>query len=461
MGREWIIPAESELRCEVKENETLVVHLHEGNAEIFGIELAHDRKYYFTGEENIAVFTWYGCKLETDGTCQSSAMYTSNETPMTALVNVHGQLEARRDVALLNGDRGPRVLLAGPRECGQSTAARILAMYAARLDRTPVLADIDVAHSLVCSVSGCVGAIAVDDRCLSLEENFDAATPLVHFFGHTSPEENLEWYKQQVSSLASTIADKHAADADGRASGLIVNTGAWNDQGGGTHGLEILHHAIEAFEIDIVLVIGHDRLYASLQEWSNTRVVALKEKDTDNWRQPTAHKALTIAKLPRSGGVVARTEASRRRARRSLVHEYFYGKKVIVAGEEQPPRYRPHRQELSLSSCTFFSCGGVRLSESMRPLGQEKAAQGGAAVLQPVPPSMELEHAVLAVLQAQEGAAGPESNSSDGQRTPANIAGFVYVVKLEQDLNTVTVLSPCPGKLPSLDFVVGSIKWVE
>jgi polyribonucleotide 5'-hydroxyl-kinase len=94
----------------------------------------------------------------------------------------------------------------------------------------------------------------------------------------------------------------------------------------------------------------------------------------------------------------------------------------------------------------------------MRPLGQETSGtQGGGTSggLQPVPPSSDLEHAVLAVLQA------PDDGSSDGQRVPSNIAGFVYVVKLELDLNTVTVLSPCPGKLPSLDFVVGSIKWVE
>lgn len=283
------------------------------------------------------------------------------------------------------------------------------------------------------------------------------ATPLVNFFGYTNPGESVEWYKQQVTSLADAIAQKHAVDSDSRASGLIVNTGAWSDQAGGSMGTELLHHAIEAFEIDIVLVIGHDRLYASLQDWSNTRHAAVREKDADNWRQQ-ARKNLIVAKLPRSGGVVARTEVSRRRARRARVHEYFYGKKRIVAGEEQPPRFRPHRLELSLSSCTFLSNGGVRLSESMRPLGQETSGtQGGGTSggLQPVPPSSDLEHAVLAVLQA------PDDGSSDGQRVPSNIAGFVYVVKLELDLNTVTVLSPCPGKLPSLDFVVGSIKWVE
>lgn len=169
MGKEWIIQANSELRCEIKAKESLTVHLLEGNAEIFGIEMATDHKYFFEGEENIAIFSWYGCKLQTEGTCQDSSMYSSNETPMTALVNIHAQLEARRDIAALNDDRGPRVLVVGPTESGKSTTARILAMYAARLDRTPVLADIDVAQSLVCGVPGCLGAISVDKSCLSME----------------------------------------------------------------------------------------------------------------------------------------------------------------------------------------------------------------------------------------------------------------------------------------------------
>lgn len=106
----------------------------EGNAEIFGIEMAIDHKYHFSGgeeQENIAVFSWYGCKLETEASSATTAIYTSDETPMTALVNVHVQLEARRDIALLNGSGGgggPRVLVVGPQESGRSTAARILAM---------------------------------------------------------------------------------------------------------------------------------------------------------------------------------------------------------------------------------------------------------------------------------------------------------------------------------------------
>jgi hypothetical protein len=108
MSKDWSLGAECELRCEVKAKEVLILSLIEGTGEIFGVEMAANRKYCFH-DENIAVFTWKGCKLRTEGNCE--AIYTSHETPMVNVININAQLEARRDVALANADRGPRVSL--------------------------------------------------------------------------------------------------------------------------------------------------------------------------------------------------------------------------------------------------------------------------------------------------------------------------------------------------------------
>ena len=106
--KEWILSAESELRFETGESDCYVIQLMEGSAEIFGVEMVLNREYTFT-DENIAVFTWYGCKLiEISGSCKIS--YVSTDTPMTAIVNTHAQLEAKRDVALANSEKGPRVI---------------------------------------------------------------------------------------------------------------------------------------------------------------------------------------------------------------------------------------------------------------------------------------------------------------------------------------------------------------
>ena len=104
---EYVLNAESELRCEVSDSEPLTLKLLEGNAEIFGIEMALNKDYKFL-DENFAVFSWYGCKLE----AQSSGgenLYIADSTPMVSYVNTHAQLEFRRDVALSNQDIGPRV----------------------------------------------------------------------------------------------------------------------------------------------------------------------------------------------------------------------------------------------------------------------------------------------------------------------------------------------------------------
>jgi polyribonucleotide 5'-hydroxyl-kinase len=104
--KQRILKKESEMRCEVQENATLSLKLVAGNAEIFGVEMAPNKEYVFR-DQNIAVFTWYGCTIETSG--DDSGLYESDTTPMVSYVNTHVQLEARRDVAFANKDNGPRV----------------------------------------------------------------------------------------------------------------------------------------------------------------------------------------------------------------------------------------------------------------------------------------------------------------------------------------------------------------
>lgn len=105
---EWHLPREHELRCEVPDTGSLTLKLKAGNAEVFGIEMAPEKEYTFKGQ-NLAVFTWYGCTVESIASSKDIYLYQADTTPMTAYVNTHIQLEARRDVALGAEDNGPRV----------------------------------------------------------------------------------------------------------------------------------------------------------------------------------------------------------------------------------------------------------------------------------------------------------------------------------------------------------------
>jgi polyribonucleotide 5'-hydroxyl-kinase len=107
-------------------------------------------------------------------------------------------------------------------------------------------------------------------------------TPLVYFYGHTSPADNPKLYTSLVSTLASRVAGRLDCDPESRSSGLIINTCGWTDSAG----YEVLLHCMAAFNVNVVLVMGHDKLYAKLI--SDT---------TDN---------VTVVKLPKSGGIVER-----------------------------------------------------------------------------------------------------------------------------------------------------------
>lgn len=51
---------------------------------------------------------------------------------------------------------------------GKSTLAQILASYAVRLDRTPIMIDLDVGQGTFC-IPGCITAAPLDKTCLNVE----------------------------------------------------------------------------------------------------------------------------------------------------------------------------------------------------------------------------------------------------------------------------------------------------
>lgn len=87
---------------------------------------------------------------------------------------------------------------------------------------------------------------------------------------------------QLTSTLASRVDGRLDRDADARASGLIINTCGWID----ASGYDVLLHCIEVFAIDVILVMGHDKLFSKFTS--------------------DASDHITVVKLPKSGGVVER-----------------------------------------------------------------------------------------------------------------------------------------------------------
>ncbi|CAM9902175.1 unnamed protein product, partial [Chrysoparadoxa australica] len=320
-----------ELRFELDKTETLTIVLREGSAEIFGIELAPNRDYSFSNSKQ-AVFTWYGCTLETRGGVAS--IYKAQQSIMVAYANTHAQLEARRDsalAALVEGRRahGPRVLVAGPVDSGKSTLCKILTAYAVRLGRCPLEVDLDVGQGEI-TVPGAIAACSHDSSTLAVDQRHSYTAPLAFFYGHTSVDENPEYFKHLISRAAVCVNERAQQDQDTNASGVIINTGGYI----AGLGFKMLCHAIAEFSVDVVLILGSDKLYSDLWQLIH------------NGTFP----ALLAIKHQRSDGVICATSSARRAARNGRIHQYFYG------DPEEPP-LSPSVLELSFDDVKVYPKG--------------------------------------------------------------------------------------------------------
>lgn len=499
----WSLEPESELRVEVGFDASLSIALRRGTAEIAGIELALNRVYKMSGRK-LAVFTWHGCEIETmDGFAE---MYKTSrgETTAPAALKVHSFLESRREAAARestlevvggvygNGSPfdkpsvltentkefyqyvaskgGPRVMTVGPSDSGKSTLCKTLAAYAARARREPLFVDLDPCLGDAGGPPGSIAAVRIDLDSLDVEKNSfgtgveSSDPPFASWFGYESPSDNAELYRHVVDRVAVAVAERLSTDRSARSAGLVVNTcgGGLTDAKG--NGLASLKHAIASFNIDVILVLAHDKLYQELKASVPPDVV--------------------VANLPRSRGVVDRDQAHRRRARHKRIHQYFYGNPL----NDLP--LAPSTLELRFRDCRIFKvlARDAAAVDSMLPVGQGSMLEPLQVVA--VPPSTALVHNFLVACHKPPSdanaaavagdnnnaalgatAAAPaglvESSSTTSSSNPYQFlldcaaAGFVVITNVNMDRGTLTLLTPCSGDLPTNNLLLGKIEWME
>ncbi|CAL5227893.1 g10934 [Coccomyxa viridis] len=408
-----------ELRIEVKPDKVLLLKLVQGEAEIFGTELALGEQLSLRGQK-LAVFTWNGCTVElaaedaqVDDVAES--VYESDDTPMLSYLNVHESLEQRRRAAReagTSGRTGPRTIVVGPTDVGKSSLCRILLNYAVRTGWAPTAVDLDIGQGSI-TVPGSIAATPVEGP-IDVEEGMPIDLPLVFYYGHQTPTENPELYRAVVERMSS-ILDKRE-NVDVQAAGLIINTMGFIEG----LGYELLLHAISALRADVVLVLGQERLFNQLK--THLR----------------AQQRVSVVRLHSSGGVVSRTPPVRKQARMQRVKEYFYG----VRGD-----LSPHSQTIRLDDLRIYRIGGgPRAPTSALPIGASSVAD--PIRVTPVSASLDLMHSMLAVSHA----------ATPDQLLSVNVAGFVLITDVDIVQRTITYLAPCPGSLPGRYLIAGSFK---
>ena len=412
------LQANEEFRFEVAAGTSVTLTIVSGSAEVFGAEMVEGRAYSFTGTQQ-AVFTWSGCTLEIQGQCGHS--YVAAETPMTSYLKLHGDLDLRRSTALASGTEGPRVLIAGPADTGKSSLTRMLANYLARSGHAGTLVDFDLDQGELL-VPGAVCAVPIV-RPLDIERGTEDLAPLAYWVGHTSAAESVALLRLACSSVAQVVRRRHEMDSASRAGGVLINTSGWVDGAG----YELLLHQASAMNVDVIVVIGDDRLHSQLTAHAQL--------------QPAPHPH--VVKLAKSGGVITRSQPSRQQARHGRLSEYFYGPRRELY---------PHSTELDFGVCKIFSLGVAPAPPiSAMPIGMKIVED--RIVAQQVSPARypALLHSLLAIVLA-------ESSTCD-DLLRANAAGFVHVTKVDMERHKLTLLAPSPITLPTLHLLSGVIRW--
>jgi polyribonucleotide 5'-hydroxyl-kinase len=255
------------------------------------------------------------------------------------------------------------------------------------------------------------------------------AAPLVLWYSSTRLE-NTDLFKAQVTSIGTKIQQRLSQDVEANASGIIVDTNGAID-GEGYH---MILHTIDALDIDVVLIMGHDRLYSMLTTQFN--------KDE-----------CKIVKLPRSSGLVSREAAFRRHVKSLAVKRYFYG-----TTHQKIPQLTPFALQVSFKEITLLQLSAVTLSNSLLPVGQQQSSEN--IQLSPVTISEGLVHHVLCVCHPAAVSMYMDSGKASDLYESA-VAGFVVVEKVAMDTDELHLLSPCAGDLPSLFFLLGDVTFME
>jgi len=485
----YTLSPETELRIEIPtlsggggggttSTNSTTITLKQGSAELFGAELPPERPLSLSNAK-IAIFTWHGCIIDVSNPNNLDMIYESDETDANvAYVNTHAQLEAMRDEALINagnentngneGKReendgisgsGPRVLLVGPADCGKSSLARVLTAYAVKLGRNPLLVDLDTSQNML-SVPGTLAAIPVSSdmvsaECYGTSSIMGGGTntmmmPLVLWYGSQDLNAHPDLYKAQLTKMGKAIDDRLSGDSEANASGIIVNaSGLIEDVG-----YQYLLHAIEAFNINVVLVLGHDRLYSMLGTHFKKQTESL------------TRKIPKLIKLPRSGGVVSRDAAFRRASRSQCIKRYFYGNSVpskdaSATTTSQQYQYSPSLIEVSFSDVQLHKLSNISLSASLLPISAKQSTDPiQLSTISSSEITPKFQQNVLAVCHPSAVEKYGESGSARDLYL-SGVAGFAVVEKVDVDKGTLSLLSPCAGSLPSSHLLVGDIFWLE
>lgn len=410
-GTLYKLEPETELRLEVDKDEKVFVKLKSGLAENFGTELVEGIIYEYKPTSKTAIYTWHGCTLEVIG--KPASIYIGVNTPMWQYMNCHFALENLRVDAAKNHTNGPNAMIVGGKDAGKSTFCRILLNYAVKYSRKPMYVDLDIDEGQI-AVPGTIGALYVD-RPSPIGEDFVHDAPLVFHVGNKRKTMNYPLFTLLVSQLAEVIRERKEPV---KSSGVIINTSSWNME----KDYEQFLHMVREFAVDVILVMDNERLEHMLK------------------RDVTSD--VNVIGLPKSGGVVQRTEKMRKEEIAERIRGYFYG-------YVKEPLY-PHSFKMNWADIQIYKIGDNPIPQSCLPFGM-KEEDYSTRLVRVLPNNHILNH-LLSVSMCEQVYGGLITD---------NIAGFVCVIDVDCEEQTVTLLSPEQKPLRNNILLLSEVQYMN
>ncbi|TKA53587.1 hypothetical protein B0A53_03878 [Rhodotorula sp. CCFEE 5036] len=262
--------------------------------------------------------------------------------------------------------------------------------------------------------------------------------PLIFFTGHLSPTVNEPHYELLVQSVADAAKRKvDGAGVDCWKAGWIVDTpGEWVEKKGNGH--ERIKAAVRAFEINVLVVVGTERLSVEMNKLMNT------------------NKTVTVIRVPKSDGASDLDLPTMSRLQALQTRAYFYGGPPLTQGLLSPFSIIVRWSDIRI--LRVGELAGTHAPSSALPLGATRLTRDTELVevdLDGPRAASEVVNRILAVPMAEE--------ERDGQEKVVRgpVMGFVWVSALDKDKKKITLLSPLPGRLPRKNLIVGSVDFVD
>lgn len=457
------IPAKAEWRIEIPFRNIMKVTITEGVCEVFGTELPLNVQIPFSGVK-YALYAPLreGCKLtytvsvnrENVGLASENSEiseYLSEDTTMDQILNLHLLLEYfRQETTNTNASNpqankhGPKVLIVGSSLSGKTSLAKILCSYAFKMDRTPILVNLNPRDG-VFSMPGTLTATPISDKFdLESAGGWGGTTtsgtlfhnpkqPLVKNYGFQTMQESLDLYKHQVSKLGVAAISRMESDPLVRDSGLIIDTPGLTFKDS-----SVIESIVSDFEVDVVVVIGNEKLLVDLRK---------------RFKHKVSNSLLNIVKIGQSGGVTEVDESFIRMIQEDTIRQYFNGNaKNPLSPFKTEVDYNDYvlykgieGQEMS-SNLAFLPAGDSYTAEEW----ENTEAKKDVSLLDQFYKRLEgenidvsnLENAIVAITQV------PQNSKSPKEILNTCVLGYAHISKVDAEKGRMKVLLPFPGPFP-------------